>query len=95
MPTLAEQTKTAKNTRFATIGRALADAHRAGHNTGLLVGELANLRRAEHQISDRQVAFAGLARQIGDAAGQGGDLADLLARLAELRRTELSGPATG
>lgn len=92
MATLAEQTKMAKNTRFATLGRAVADAHRAGRDTSLLTQELMLLRKQEHQVSDRQIAFAGLARQIGDAVGQGRDISDLLERMAKLRQQEL-GPA--
>jgi hypothetical protein len=93
MSTPAEQTKIAKNTRFATLGRAAADAHNAGQDTSLLLNELATLRQAEHQVSDRQIAFAGLARQLGDAHAAGKDTAPLLERAAQLRSQEL-GPAS-
>jgi len=94
MSTLAEQTKIAKNTRFATLGRAVADAHRAGLDTKLLLAELATLRAQEHQVSDRQVAFAGLARQLGDAHSTGKETAELLARIAALRAVEVCGNAS-
>lgn len=92
MTTLAEQSKIAKNTRFATLGRAVADAHSTGRDTHMLMHELAQLRHQEEQVSDRQVAFAGLARQLGDAHYAGKDTAALLNRLCTLRDAEL-GPA--
>jgi len=93
MRNLEESTKIAKTTRFATLGRAAADAHRAGHFPTQAVKELAILRHQEHQITDKEVAFAGLARQLGDAASVGADLAELLNRLAALRAYELTGHA--
>jgi hypothetical protein len=86
-----ESTKIPKEMRFAALGRQLADNAMDGKPTAAVVGELAMIRKAEHEVSDKQVAFAGLARQVGDAVASGRDPADLIKRLVELRQYERTG----
>lgn len=87
-----EATKIAKETKFAVLGRAIADAHATGAETKRLITQAMELRYIEQQQTDKQIAFAALTRQIGDAARNGKDLAALLDRIVELRRHEI-GPA--
>ncbi len=84
-----EATKIAKNTRFAVIGRAIADAQLRGAPCMPMVQEAAILRAAEQSGASREVRFAGLTRQLGDAHRAGTDTGPLLKQLAELRRAEL------
>ncbi len=78
----AEETyKIAANTRFAVLGRALADARSAGQSIAGIVAQLAELRKAEHQKQGFVVRIAALARQIGDASGGGQDTTPLLDEL--------------
>lgn len=86
-----ESTKIARETKFATLGRAIADAHRNRDGTNMLVSQAMMLRRIEQDAADKMTAFAALTRQIGDAARNGKDLTALLERIAELRRHELQG----
>ncbi len=88
---VAEAFKIANETRFATIGRAIADAVAGGLPTTKLVEEAQLRRRQEQESADRMTQFAALARQVGDAASSGRDTAPLLARLIELRRREVAG----
>jgi hypothetical protein len=85
----AKADKIADSTRFAVIGRAIADAARQRQPHAHLIAELATLRAIEQNCNDREIAFAGLARQLGDAASVGKDTAPLVARLAALRKQEL------
>ena len=89
---LEESTKFAKDTRFAILGRAIADRATRGQDATALIAEATILRRQEQDSADRQTQFAALARQIGDAARNGQDTAPHVARLMELRASEV-GPA--
>jgi hypothetical protein len=84
-----EQTRTAHEAGFATIGRAIADRAARGDEINGLVEEAARRRKYEQESADRLTQFAGLARQIGDAANSGNDLQQTIQRLVELRRREL------
>jgi hypothetical protein len=84
-----EASKISRETKFAVLGRAIADAFRAEGNTSALISEAMRLRHIEQDQADKQTQFAGLARQIGDAARNGKDTQALLERIAELRRHEL------
>lgn len=84
-----EATKIAKETKFAALGRAIADAAHRSEATRHLIAEAETLRRIEQNSADRQMQFAALTRQVGDAAASGRDTAPLLARLTALRRLEL------
>ncbi len=87
-----EATKIARETRFAVLGRAIADALRAGDPAQALIDEATLRRRQEQDSAAKEQRFAALARQIGDANRNGKDLGPLLARAAALRAAEL-GPA--
>lgn len=89
-----ETYKISRDTRFAVIGRAIADAFRSEGNTSALVHEVMKLRHAEQESADKATQFAALARQIGDAARNGKELTPLLERIADLRRYELGRPIT-
>ncbi len=84
-----EALREADDAKFATLGRALADATRSSRGYDHLVEQCAIHRRIEQDNADKNTLFAGLARQVGDAARVGRDLQPLLERLAELRRREL------
>ena len=87
-----EATKIANETKFAVLGRAIADAHATGAETKRLISEAMTLRYIEQQQTDKEIAFAGITRQIGDAARNGKDTRALLERIVSLRRAEL-GPS--
>lgn len=87
--TAAERYKIAKETRWAVLGRTIADAASHGQTTTHLVREAQIMRAAEQATSDRNIQFAALVRQIGDAASVGRDVAPLVAQLIALRRHEL------
>ena len=83
-----EATKIARETKFAVLGRAIADSAANGQDPQRLIDQARILRAIEQRNADRQTLFAGLARQIGDAAGVGRDTEPLVERLRELRRRE-------
>lgn len=83
--------KIPNETKWATLGRAIADYSQQGRDIAELIEQAAILRKAEHAFSSRAVAFAALARQLGDAARSGRDTALLVARLCSLRRSEVTG----
>jgi hypothetical protein len=87
-----EARRQSNETRWATLGRAIADAHKAGGSIRQLVEQAEVMRAVEQSRADKLVQFAGLARQIGDAACNGRDVAGLVARLSALRTLEI-GPA--
>lgn len=87
-----EATKIAKEARWATLGRALADAARTGKAHAPLVEQAITLRAIEQAQADKQTQFAALARQIGDAAKAGRSTADLLHAPVMLRQNELGRP---
>lgn len=91
MNNLEESTKLAKETQWATLGRAIADAMACGRSIEHLIEQAEILRRIEQQSADRETQFAALARQIGDAARKGRNPAPLLERLRQLRHFELTG----
>jgi hypothetical protein len=84
-----EATKIAKETKFATLGRSIADAYATGTDTKRLITYAMELRYIEQQQIDKETAFAALTRQIGDAARNGKDIAALLDRIVALRRYEI------
>ena len=84
-----EATKSSRETKWATLGRAIADYSRMGENPARLIDEAATLRQMEQDRTDKTTCFAGLARQVGDAARNGADLAPLLLLLRDLRTAEI------
>ena len=84
-----EATKIAREVKFATIGRAIADYTRNGDDVERLVNEAATLRHIEQEQADKTTRFAGLTRQVGDAVRGGAQLAPLLLQLSELRTKEI------
>jgi hypothetical protein len=84
--------KEANETRWATLGRSIADQHKAGGSIRQLVEQAEIMRAVEQSNADKLTQFAGLARQIGDAAHQGKEIAGLVERLSVLRTLEI-GPA--
>jgi hypothetical protein len=86
---LQEASRTAKESGFATLGRALADASAAGNSIDHLVLDAVNRRTSELEVTDRAAIFASLTRQIGDAARAGNPIEVLMMKLRELRRAEL------
>lgn len=91
MATVEETYKISKDTRFAVLGRAVADAALAGQSTLRLIEELEQLRHHEQDSADRETRFAAFARQLGDAARTDKDTTTLINRLRALRRHELTG----
>lgn len=89
---LEEANKIAGETKWAVLGRSIADAHATGADTKRHISQAMQMRYVEQQQTDKLIAFAALTRQIGDAARNGKDLSALLERITELRRHEL-GPA--
>ena len=89
MNNLEESTKISRETKWAVLGRELADRKIAGKNLSAAINEAMILRRIEQDRADRETRFAGLARQVGDAARNGKDTTALLDQLADLRRVEL------
>lgn len=87
-----EATKIAREAKWATLGRAIADAATAGQNHEAMRSAAAQMRAAEYALASKQTQFAALARQIGDAHSQGKDTAHLVAQLVALRNRELGGP---
>jgi len=89
---IEEQSKIAREAKFATLGRAMADEANAGrYPLGPIVE--ATTRRAQEQArASKETRFAALARQVGDAARAGTEVDPLILCLQELRRLEL-GPA--
>jgi hypothetical protein len=87
MNNLEESTKLSRETRWATIGRAIADGQE--RDRYLLEAEL--LRKQEQQSAGYESGFAGLARQIGDARAKGKDVSDLVEQTKALRKGELIG----
>lgn len=86
---IEEKIKLGRETQFAVLGRAIADAARTGQPYGHLVAEAAQRRQQEQDSADRLTQFAALVRQIGDAVRVGRDTAPFVQRLAELRDREL------
>ena len=84
-----ETTKISRETKWATLGRAIADSSRMGENPAALIREAAALRQMEQERTDKAIRFAGLARQVGDAARNGAEMAPLLQLLRDLRRAEI------
>ena len=84
-----EKTKIAKEAKFATLGRALADYTMRGDSITLLVNETQTLRQIEQDSVGKETQFASLARQVGDAARSGREITTLLMRLVELRQREV------
>lgn len=87
-----EATKIAREAKWATLGRAIADAARAGQSHARLDQNAATMRAVEQAQADKQTQFAALARQIGDALVQDRDTGPLVRKLMDLRAREL-GPA--
>ena len=84
-----EATKSSRETKWATLGRAIADSSRMGESPAAFIDEAAALRQMEQERTDKASRFAGLARQVGDAARNGADLAPLLLLLRDLRTAEI------
>jgi hypothetical protein len=84
-----EATKISRETKWATLGRAIADYSRMGENPAALIHEAATLRQMEQDRADKATRFAGLARQVGDAARNGAEIAPLLQLLRDLRTAEI------
>jgi xanthine dehydrogenase iron-sulfur cluster and FAD-binding subunit A len=82
-------TKISRETKWATLGRAIADSSRIGENPAPLILEAAILRQSEQEQRDKATRFAGLARQVGDAARNGAEIGPLLLLLRDLRTTEI------
>lgn len=85
----AEAEKIASETKFATLGRAIADYSNHGEPIQMLIDEVQNLRRIEQDSADKSTQFAALARQVGDAARVGRDTAPLVQQLRTLRIKEI------
>jgi hypothetical protein len=86
---LEESTKLSKDARFATLGRAIADASISGQSIREAVAEAQLLRWQEQDSASRETRMSALVRQIGDASRSGKAIAPLIAQLIDLRRTEL------
>jgi cell division inhibitor SulA len=84
-----EQTKISREAKFATLGRAIADAVLDGGSAAVLIREAALRRQQEYERGDRAARFAALARQVGDAFAQERDLKPLVGELVDLRRREI------
>jgi hypothetical protein len=84
-----EATKISPETKWATLGRAMADYSRMGQNPAPFINEAATLRQIELDRADKATRFAGLARQVGDAARNGAEIAPLLLLLRDLRTAEI------
>ena len=82
-----EQRRQGNETRWATIGREIAD----GHNRAAYMREAAILREQEQSSADRATQFAALARQIGDGINSGQDVLPLMNSLVTLRQREIRG----
>ena len=82
-------TKMSRETKWAILGRTIADCIRMGENPAALIDEAATLRQTEQERRDKATRFAGLARQVGDAARNGAEIAPLLLLLRDLRRAEI------
>jgi hypothetical protein len=93
MNNIEESIKLAKETKFAVLGRALADGIKRGENTSAIRQELQVIRLQEQESTSVETRFAALARQVGDADRNGKDASKLIAALVVLRRREL-GPAS-
>jgi len=89
MNNVEEATKSSRETKWAILGRAMADYSRMGENPAPLIHEAATLRQMEQDRTDKATRFAGLARQVGDAARNGAEIAPLLLLLHDLRRVEI------
>lgn len=92
MNNIEESIKLAKETRWAVLGRTLADAASQGKPVTAHIAEAELLRRQEQDSADRETQFAALARQVGDAVRKGKDTQPLVAQLVALRRRELGHP---
>jgi hypothetical protein len=95
MSKLEDELKIANETKFASLGRAIADATRARTGRGVptaLLEEARLLRWLEQSQVDNQTQFAALVRQLGDAVASGREFDQLIIALVELRSREL-GPA--
>jgi hypothetical protein len=95
MPHLSKEEEASRlgnETRWATLGRSIADAHKAGGSIRQLVEQAEVMRAVEQSHADKLTQFAALARQIGDAAHKGKDITGLVERLSMLRTLEI-GPA--
>lgn len=91
---IEESTKIAAEAKFATLGRAIADALLNNMDASGLLATVNQLRRIEQDNVDRSTRFAALARQLGDATRTGKDtayLGRLCQELQQLRSHELSG----
>jgi hypothetical protein len=84
-----EQTKISRETKFATLGRAIADRVLSGDDATEFIQEAAVRRYQEYERGDRSARFAALARQVGDAYVQKRDIQPLVEELRELRRREI------
>jgi hypothetical protein len=84
-----EAIKSSRESKWATLGRAIADYSRMGENPAALINEAAILRQMEQERTDKATRFAGLARQVGDAARNGAEMAPLLQLLRDLRTAEI------
>lgn len=86
----AEETiKISRESKWATLGRAIADSSRMGENPAVFIHEAAILRQLEQERTDKATRFASLARQVGDAARNGAEIAPLLLLLRDLRTAEM------
>ena len=84
-----EAIKISRETRWAALGRAIADYSRMGEDPAPFIHEAATLRQMEQDRTDKATRFAGLARQVGDAARNGAEMAPLLLLLRDLRKAEI------
>lgn len=91
MNNLEEQTKIAKETRWAVLVRTLADNEAAGKSSAIQRRELAMLRRLEQESGNHLTSLAAIGRQIGDAINADRDTSALVAAAVDLRRRELTG----
>jgi hypothetical protein len=89
MKNAEEAIKISRETKWATLGRAIADYSRMGENPASLIHEAATLRQMEQERTDKASRFAGLARQVGDAARNGAEIGALLLLLRDLRKAEI------
>ena len=89
MKNAEEATKISRESKWAILGRAIADYSMMGENPAALIHEAAILRQSEQEQRDKATRFAGLARQVGDAARNGAETAPLLLLLRDLRRAEI------
>jgi hypothetical protein len=89
MKNAEEEIKISRESKWATLGRAIADYSMMGKNPAPLINEVAMLWQMEQERIDKTSRFAGLARQVGDAARNGAEIAPLLVLLRDLRRAEI------